>query len=264
MLFSLQYATITLYIVLYFSKIPFMKRVFQTKTTMSIAILLATLAYSTAFSGYEEIECSSDSLFSQYGCHQCFMGTKVEEGQVITHFEDLWKNNTEQNQVLYKEEQKYPVLHMLNNAVFEQKPSNNASFWEYPTDLESYLDQKKEAYVLAPNQSVTWIRSTPEAAYKAVKLPPEGKNAALLVFELATHNETKEWQIDENLTIHKECVLFVSWKKEEVSQEPVIEEKDEEHITEVKAWPDSTLFLMILMLGMMGIMLVILKKRKIQ
>ena len=60
-----------------------------------------------------------------------------------------------------------PELYTLDStrAEWSQVPSAN-DFWEYTSDLEALYSSDFDGYVLDPGQSVTWIKSKLDSAYK--------------------------------------------------------------------------------------------------
>ncbi|MBT3853679.1 hypothetical protein HOF65_07070 [bacterium] len=45
---------------------------FKTMTKKLLAILSLLVVSTSSLSAYEEIECSTDTVFSEYSCNQCF------------------------------------------------------------------------------------------------------------------------------------------------------------------------------------------------
>jgi len=217
--------------------------------------------YWVSNASYTEINCASDAVFGQYACNQCFDGGKVDAGQTISMLDDLWVNDTENNKVLFKEEQTMPEMHALNDAGFTKKP-NDDTFWEYTTELEALYDDAKASYVLPAWKSVSWIRSAADAAYRVDSLPAEGKNAWLMVFELLSHNELASGEMDNDNTTYKECVLYTSAKTETpvVQEETPTPKPEPKQMTQVKTGPE--LYYLLILIALFS-SLVILKRENL-
>ena len=198
---------------------------------------------------YEEVQCTSNPIFSANTCNQCFKGEARAEGDNIGLMSDDWINGTNLKQILYKEEQKYPFMINLSEGLvsWSQTPSSEG-FWEYTQEFEDKLDAKEEWYVLAPQEKVTWLKSKLGYAFSLDKnQAPLGDPIGLLIYPIKPHNIMESWEITIEDTEHKECVLFTSGKKE-VSAPPVVEKPKQLP----KTWPEEGIFIALLALALLA------------
>jgi len=191
----------------------------------NILVLISLLAIATpSFAAYEEIECSTDTVFSENSCNQCFdWGTKVQWGY-LGLLSDLWMNVTDIQKIVYTEEQVDPEMINLDssNVSWTQTPSSE-NFWEYTDEFEALYSETEEGYILDAGESVNWIKSAWSNAYQLAKnTASEWSNIGLLVYPISTHNILEDGEITINNSEHRECVLFKSWEasEEEVPEEP--------------------------------------------
>lgn len=212
----------------------------MSKKLFSFFILLS-LSFNTSFWYNPEIDCSSDSVFSQYSCTQCFDGWLKSEGSFIWLLSDDWENASGVSKIMYKEQQEMPELINLNTSLvsWSQTPSSE-NFWEYTDDFENLYSDSQYGYVLQPWQSVTWLKSNLSYAYSLDKNDTnEWENIWLLVYSLLVHNILEDWEISMNNVPHNECVLFKSW--DTPTERPVTPPT-----TLPQTWPAEFLLLLIL------------------
>ncbi len=168
---------------------------------------------------YEEVECTTNPIFSANSCNQCFEWGSKSEGDNIGLMSDDWINDTNLKQIVYKEEQKLPFMVNLSEGLvsWSQTPSSE-DFWEYTQEFEDKLDAKEEGYVLDPQEKVTWLKSKLGYAFSLDKnQAPVGDPVGLLVYSIKPHNIMEDGEITVEDTEHRECVLFSSGKKETVT-----------------------------------------------
>jgi len=79
---------------------------------------------------------------------------------VISFLDDVWLNETDNQKIMFKEEQSLPKMNSLNGATFEQNPSVDEDFWEYTSELDTLYSEEYAGYVLNPGQEVSWLKST--------------------------------------------------------------------------------------------------------
>jgi len=192
------------------------------KKLLIITSLLAVITPS--FAAYEEVECSTDEVFNQYSCNQCFKwGSKVEWDNLWL-LNDIWMNVTDVSKILYKEEQIDPEMINLNtdNVNWIQSPSST-DFWTYTDEFNALYSDLEEGYVLPSGKSITWIKSKLSSVYTLEKnTAAKDSNIGLLVYPISTHNILADGEITIDNTEHNECVLFTSGEAAEeiVPQEP--------------------------------------------
>lgn len=173
--------------------------------------LLVNVATTSA--AYKTLDCSSDTIFSENSCNQCFDWGEKTTGDNIGMMEDLWKNDSESNRLIYKEEQEMPkmVNPVSDKVTWSQNPTSDTEFWSFTEELENIYDSGSEAYVLKPGASVTWLKSNLGSAYKLdSNKADKGVNIGLLVYPIMTHAVLEDGTPSPETTTHKECVLFKS------------------------------------------------------
>lgn len=173
--------------------------------------LLANVA--TVSAAYTVLDCSSDTIFSENSCNQCFDGGEKTTGDNIGMMEDLWENTSEADRLIYKEEQEMPkmVNPVSDKATWSQNPTSDTEFWAYTPELENIYSSGSDAYVLKPGASVTWLKSNLGAAYKLdSNKADKWTNIGLLVYPIMTHAVLEDGTPSPETTTHKECVLFKS------------------------------------------------------
>lgn len=203
---------------------------------------LANVAYVNADT-YEEISCSTDAVFSENSCNQCFDGGSKSIDSTAGGLSDIWRNQTGVSAVMFEELQEMPVMKGLNGAEWsEDKVSDK--FWELTPELKALMDQKQQGYVLPANQEVTWIKSTEGSSYVLTKNDaPKGQNNGLLVYSIKVNPILENGEVSTEDSVHKECVLFKSW---DAPATPV--NKTEKPKQLPKTWPEQ--FFLLLLLAM--------------
>lgn len=227
------------------------------KILLAIAFAaLTTQAY--AWTTYPAVSCSSDAIFDQYSCNQCFNGWTVSVDGFITDQVDIWVNNTATEKVLFKENQSNPVLYPLNNATFIKHPDDE-SFWQFAPQLDQLYLDSIGGYVLTPGQEIEWIQSTDGAAYKATSVPAKGQNTAILVYDLK-ENPMVAGVPATQPTTHKECVVFVSGETVEnkIPEIPI----EPGNPTDVETGPE--LYFMVIIVALLGGLIVMRRKTATQ
>lgn len=216
---------------------------------------LVIIAWISLFSAnlvnaYEEIDCSTNPIYSQNSCNQCFDWGEVKNDTPIGFFTDIWSNKTTSDKILYKEEQVMPTFIPLNETKLEQNPQDD-SFWQYTSDLEALKSQTLSGYVLPAWKDVTWLKSSDWAWFKMQNLPWKSENAWIMIYEIMSHPVNASWVVDAtDIESHKECVLYKSG--EETVVVPPTESKPTpptpKEMTKVQTWPGEVLAVIMLSL----------------
>jgi len=180
------------------------------KKILATSLLLAS--FSTSYAATTEVECSSDSVFAEYSCNQCFDGWIKEEGSYIWLLTDIWTNSSENDKILYTEQQEMPEMVNLNTAKVEwSQTPDSKDFWEYTPEFEALFSDEQDGYVLAAGQSVTWLKSKLSYAYKLDKSETTSwENIGLLIYPILSHTLLDNGELWMSNAPHNECVLFKS------------------------------------------------------
>lgn len=171
---------------------------------------IALMSLASAGAAYEEVECSTQWVFSENSCDQCFNGWTVAAGWNIGLLTDDWINQSGVNKIVYKEEQEMPQMVNLGGSSWSQTPSAE-NFWEYTTEFNALYSETEDGYVLQNGDSVVWLKSKLGYAYTLDSTSATaGQNTGLLVYTLATHDIKEDGDITVDSEEHRECVAFTS------------------------------------------------------
>lgn len=182
------------------------------KRVVASSVLLASLASISVVNAdlYEEISCSTDAVFGENSCNQCFDGWVKAENSTVWGLSDLWINEAGVDRIAYKETQTMPEMKSLNGAVWSEDKVADA-FWKYTSDFDKLLDNEHQGYILKPGQQVTWIESTEGSSYVLSKnTAPKWENVGLLVYTLKSSPILENGELTTDEESHRECVLFKS------------------------------------------------------
>lgn len=187
-------------------------------------LLVSTLINTSFVSAYSEIDCSSDIAFESNSCNQCFDWGVKNKWDYIGLLVDDWINNTNKDQILYKEEQTMPEMINLNpNLVAWSQTPSEEDFWEYTQEFDSLYSEDDLWYILKAGQRVSWLQSKMWYAYKLDNnASAANANIGLLVYPISTHIIQNDWSPSIDDQEHVECVLFKSaWASEiETPEQP--------------------------------------------
>lgn len=177
----------------------------------SIAIALIS-SIATVSAATTEIECSTDSVFAEYSCNQCFDGWEKSTWSFIGLLTDIWSNNSANDKIMYKEQQEMPEMVNLNTSKVEwSQTPDSKDFWEYTPEFEALFSTEQDWYVLKAGQSVTWLKSKLSYAFKLDKNDAvKWENIGLLIYPVLSHTILDNGELGMNNTPHNECVLFKS------------------------------------------------------
>ncbi len=183
-----------------------------------LLITVSLLALVTpSFAAYTEVDCSTDSVFSENSCNQCFDWGSKSEWNNIWLLSDIWMNVTEVSKLLFKEEQLDPEMINLagEQSSWTQWPDKD-NFWAYTDEFNALYSDEYEGFVLPSGESITWIKSALSSVFTLdTNTASDWENVGLLVFPISTHNILEDGEITMDNNEHRECVLFKSaWAAE--------------------------------------------------
>ena len=209
------------------------------KILSSIVVLAFAGISSVSATDWVEISCSTDQVFAENSCVQCFDWWEKAEWVNIGLLNDVWSNGTSKPMYMLKAENELSDsvrMFSLNGAAWSYEPSQEG-FWEYTTDLEA-LNHDEGFYTLEAWKSVNWIESKLGYSIKLNTGAEAGQNIGLLKFTLNVHvddNGTPE----ETTTSHTECVLF----KSAGTDAPVTPKEQPKKLPQT--WPQEVLLLLL-------------------
>lgn len=213
------------------------------KKVLISSMLLTSLAFFSTVNAYDEVDCSTDSVYTQNSCNQCFVGWEKAQDAYVWLLDDTWINSTSNDLIMYWEWQDMPFMLNLNewSVQWKQEPSSD-NFWEFTEDVKNLYDDEKLGYVLPFWEQVTRIQSKTWSAYQLVKNEvKQWENIWMVVFPIKAYTVMDDWEVSVDNEEHRECVLFKSAGAEKVIKE-----------TPVKKLPDTgpAQFLVLLLLAM--------------
>jgi hypothetical protein len=207
------------------------------KTLVRLLATLLVIVYmtSSSYAAYEVVSCSDNASYSANSCDQCFDGGTVIAGDNKGLLTDVWENNSDSAQILFKEEQETPRIVSLGGASWtELTASDSVEFWQYTAELDAIYDEEILGYSLPAGESVTWMESTLGSAYQLVSSPAtDGDNIGMIIYDIATHNIDSDGGPALDSDLHRECVLFTSGTPGEppvIPETPRLPETGPEHI----------------------------------
>ena len=188
-----------------------------------ILISFVLLTMVTPSFAYDSISCSSDVVFEENACGQCFDWWSKGQWEYVWLLSDDWINNTETQKLLFKEQQDFPrMVNLASDVVNWSQDPSNEDFWEYTPEFNNLFSADEEWYILDAGETVTWLRSKVGYAYKLDNNTAAlDANIWLLVFPITVHSIGADGDIsveDEELN---ECVLYKSGESGAVDDTPV-------------------------------------------
>lgn len=212
------------------------------KTKLFASMVIIGLAFQTANAAYPEIDCSTDPVFSQNKCNQCFNWAEKWEWEAVWMLSDLYVNKTANPKLVYKEEQTMPFMLNLawDKTSWSQIPWAD-NFWEYTPEFDALFSSWQEAYVIAPAKEVSRIKSKTWYAYKLDKnTAAKWENVWLLVYPVVSHDLVNN-EVSVETVEHRECVLFKSWAPAATPAPTPVEKQPVKELPQT--WPESFLLL---------------------
>lgn len=205
----------------------------------------AVTATSTSLGEYKEVACSSNTIFSQNSCNQCFEGGSVKVGDKKTDLFDNWTNTTQSLLVAVKDEQKIPNM-VSFGATWTPSNTNEALMWKsHENVIWTPGENNKEEFILSPGQKVGFIKSDLGAGYKLESTTKNhGDVVGLLRFPVVYHVTDMATGNRGAAETHYECVSYTLDKP----ATPVTPEKPKpkpETPTKVETGPAETLLLIV-------------------
>lgn len=216
----------------------------STKQLLATAVLFAVSITSTS-AAYDEIECSTDAVFSANACDQCFEWWQKAVGDNVWLIDDEWKNVSNTAKIMYKENQTMPRMLSLGGSNWSQVPDSD-NFWEYTPELEALYSEDDQGYVLEAGANVKFIQSALDSAYLLESSESaQWENIGLLVFPLLSHTMMEDGDISTDDSVHNECVLFKAGASEqEQPTTPSTPEPEPKEMAQVETGAEAYLILL--------------------
>lgn len=168
-------------------------------------------ANSTNLGEYKEVSCSSDAIFGQNSCNQCFTGKSVKVGERLTDLFDNWNNTSTNVLVAYKDEQKTPNM-VAVGANWVPSSSDESKIWKSASDVVwmPSTNGKGDSFMLIAGQKVRFMQSDFGAGYTLESTTQKhGDVIGLLRFPIVYHTlDATTGSNDSAATTHYECVTY--------------------------------------------------------
>lgn len=194
---------------------------------MPLSIAFAMLPITGVYAEITEVQCSTNPVYAQNSCTQCFtQSDEKSQGDTIGLLSDEWKNESPENQIVYKEEQKMPFMVNLSESTttWTQVPDADG-FWEYTDAFNALYDNKEQGYVLKAGDNVTWLKSKLGYGFNLEKnTAAKGTEIGLLVYPFKTHNILSTGEITVDDEEHRECVVYMAGPTPETPVTPTPEQ----------------------------------------
>lgn len=206
----------------------------------------AVTAKSVNLGEYKEVSCSTDVVFSQNSCNQCFVGATAKVGEKKTDLFDNWKNPTSDSTfIIVKDEQKIPQMISFGSN-WVPASSDESKMWKNSPVIEWVPNSEngKQEFALLPNQEIRFIETDLGAGYTLESTTKKhGEVIGLLKFPLTYYtqsltNATRSATAD----THYECVKVTL---DNPGVPPTTPEKPVVPKTDVQTGPAETLVLII-------------------
>ncbi len=181
----------------------------QVSKIFASALFVLVLPVSS-YAATTTVSCESDAVYGENSCDQCFDGGSVVVGDNKGELFDVWENDSDTDQLLFKEEQEMPKMIPLGGASWsENKAGEGIDFWQYTSELDAFHDEENLGEKLPAGQSVKWIASSLGSAYElSSSTAMAGDNVGLLTYDISVRNLAADGTIDTEAKKHRECVLF--------------------------------------------------------
>lgn len=210
---------------------------------------VATTASSVTSAGeYKEVACSTDAIFGQNSCDQCFEGRAVKVGERLSGLSDSWTNNTSNYLIAVKDEQKTPNM-VSFDSTWTPTSADESKMWKSSPQI-SWIPgtNGKEEFQLLPGSKVTFYETDLGAGFTlASSNKKNGDTIGLLRFPVVYYTmDMATVTRSSSATTHYECVKYTldapkaPETPKETPKKPVTPEQ-----TKTETGPTETLILIV-------------------
>ena len=204
----------------------------------------AVTATSINAGEYTEVACSSDPIFGQNSCGQCFVGRGVKVGERLTGLADNWKNTTSNYLIAVRDEQKTPNM-VSYDSVWTPSSSDESKMWKNSSAITWIPGTSgKDEFQLLPDQKVTFMETDLGAGFTLTSSQKKhGETVGLLRFPVVYYTmDMTTVTRSATAETHYECVKYTldnPTTPTTPTTPPVVPK------TEVETGPTETLILII-------------------
>lgn len=205
---------------------------------------------STSMGEVAEVACSTDAIFSQNTCDQCFTGRSVKVGDRLSGLSDNWTNTTSNYLIAVKDEQKTPNM-VAFDSTWTPTSADESKMWRSSSQI-SWIPgtSGKDEFQLIPGQKVSFIETDLGAGFTlASSNKKNGETIGLLRYPVSYYTmDMTTVTRSSTPTTHVECVKYtldaptttVTPKDEPKKPTPATPAK-----TQVETGPTETLVLIV-------------------
>ena len=170
----------------------------------------AVTATSINAGEYTEVACSSDAIFSQNSCGQCFVGRGVKVGERLTGLADNWKNTTSNYLIAVRDEQKTPNM-VSYDSVWTPSSADESKMWKNSSAITWIPGTSgKDEFQLLPDQKVTFMETDLGAGFTLTSSQKKhGETVGLLRFPVVYYTmDMTTVTRSATADTHYECVKY--------------------------------------------------------
>ncbi len=199
---------------------------------------------------YAEVACSSDAIFGQNTCDQCFTGRAVKVGERLSGLSDNWTNSTSNVLIAVKDEQKTPNM-VSFDSVWTPTSADESKMWKSSPEIVWIPGTSgKDEFQLTSGQKVKFIETDLGAGFTLTSSNKKnGETIGLLRFPVTYYTmDMSTVTRSTTPTTHYECVKYTldapatpTTPAEPKTPTP----KNPENPTKVETGPTETLVLII-------------------
>lgn len=176
----------------------------------STATMSATNSVVNNVGEYKEVACSSDAIFSQNTCDQCFVGRSVKVGERLSGLSDNWTNSTANFLVAVRDEQKTPNM-VGFDSTWTPTSADESKMWKSSADINWLPGTSgKDEFQLASGQKVKFIETDLGAGFTLTNSTKKaGETIGLLRFPVTYYTvDMATVTRSTTPTTHYECVKY--------------------------------------------------------
>lgn len=228
-----------------------------TETTTTLEAAPNTTATTTSTNSsvvnageYKEVACSTDAIFGQNTCDQCFLGRAVKVGERLSGLSDNWTNGTQNVLIAVKDEQKTPNM-VSFDSTWTPTSADESKMWKSSSQIVWIPGTSgKDEFQLTSGQKVKFMETDLGAGFTLTNSTKKnGETIGLLRFPVTYYTmDMTTVTRSTTPTTHYECVKYTldapATPETPKTSDPKPQPKPE-NPTKVETGPTETLVLII-------------------
>ncbi|MFO0763365.1 MAG: hypothetical protein U0518_00640 [Candidatus Gracilibacteria bacterium] len=185
---------------------------------LASVVFIASIAPSTSFAtAYPEINCATQKAFESNSCDQCFDGGTIKAGDTLGRLIDTWTNRGSNDQIAYKDEQKWPDVVNIggSNTLWSMNPKDPNEFWTYGKGViwtkapAASGSVARDQFILGPGKNVSFIEADAlGSTYTLVSTDKKNGELIGLAKFPVVYRETDAFGKEGAADTHYECVAY--------------------------------------------------------